>query len=104
MCPYLLIMNSYLKMIQKQILKTGPAATLNTILMVETLLKNTKESVLTVAEMKRKLPKQVNHTTLMRILQYLEESNKIFVSLKGITWVAEENPLLKKAIHAGKRY
>ena len=44
--------------------------TLNTILMVEEALKNTNESV-TIAELKRKLPRQVNHNTLKVILEYL---------------------------------
>ena len=39
-----------------------------------------------IPELKKNLPKQVNHNTLMQILAYLEESNKISVSLKGVTW------------------
>ena len=75
--------------------------TLNTVLMVEETIKNADESVLTVAEIKRRLPKQVNHTTLMAILLYLEESNKIAVTLKGITWIHNTNPQLRKAITKG---
>ena len=74
---------------------------LNTVLMVETVLKNIKESVITVAELKRNLPKQVNHNTLMVILEYLEESNKIAVTLRGITWIHNANPNLRKAIAKG---
>ena len=75
--------------------------TLNTVLMVEHTLKNMKESVISIAELKRKLPRQVNHNTLMLILQYLERSNKIAFGSRGITWVHNENPLLKKAIAEG---
>jgi len=75
--------------------------TLNTVLMVEATIKNADESVLTVAEIKKRLPKQVNHTTLMAILLYLEESNKIAVTLKGITWIHNTNPQLRKAITNG---
>jgi hypothetical protein len=75
--------------------------TLNTVLMVEETIKNADESVLTVADIKRRLPKQVNHTTLMAILLYLEESNKIAVSVKGITWIHNTNPQLRKAISKG---
>ncbi len=75
--------------------------TLNTVLMVEEVLKNMKESVITIAELKRKLPKQVNHNTLMIILYYLEKSNKILVSLKGITWIHNTNINMKKAIARG---
>ena len=75
--------------------------TLNTVIMVEETLKNMNESVITIAELKRKLPRQVNHNTLMLILQYLEESNKILVGLKGITWIHNPNPNLRKAIVQG---
>ena len=56
--------------------------TLNTVLMVEEVLKNMEESVITIAELKRKLPKQINHNTLKIILEYLETSNKIALSIK----------------------
>lgn len=82
-----------------QILKHAP--TLNTVIMVEKALQNAKDSVISVAELKRLLPKQVNHNTLMTILSYLEESNKIVVSLKGITWIHNPNPNLRKAVATG---
>ena len=75
--------------------------TLNTVIMVENVLKNMNESVINVAELKRILPKQVNHNTLMVILQYLEESNKIIFTLKGISWIHNSNPNLRKAISKG---
>ena len=75
--------------------------TLNTVLMVEDALKKMNESVITIANLKRKLPKQVNHNTLMVILEYLEKSNKIVVTLKGITWIHTTNQNLKKAIERG---
>lgn len=77
------------------------APTLNTVLMVENVLKNMDESVITIAELKRRLPKQVNHNTLKVILEYLEGSNKIIVTMKGITWVYNPSPKLKKAIERG---
>ena len=86
-------------MIKMQILEHSP--TLNTVLMVEEVLKKMNESVITIAELKRKLPKQVNHNTLMIILDYLEKSNKIVVSLKGITWVHNTNVNLRKAVVRG---
>lgn len=82
-----------------QILEHAP--TLNTVLMVEETLKNMKESVITIAELKRKLPKQINHNTLMTILRYLEESNKIAVTLKGISWIHNTNENMKRAIARG---
>ena len=75
--------------------------TLNTVIMVEDTLKDMNESVISIAELKRRLPRQVNHITLMVILEYLERSNKIAVTLKGITWIYNDNPNLKKAILHG---
>lgn len=60
--------------------------TLNTILMVEAVLEDNEGVFLSIPDLKKKLPKKVNHNTLMQILAYLEESNKIKVSLKGVTW------------------
>ena len=80
--------------------KTKPSPTLNTILMVEDTIKNSPNSVITIAELKRALPKQVNHNTLMTILAYLEKSNKIAVGLRGITWIKNDNKNLRNvAIH-----
>ncbi len=75
--------------------------TLNTVLMVEDVIKNAKSSVITIPQIKRVLPKQVNHTTLKVILEYLEASGKIVVSLKGITWVHNTNQNLRNAISKG---
>jgi hypothetical protein len=75
--------------------------TLNTVIMVEKAIKDSEESVLSIAELKRNLPRQVNHNTLMIILKYLEESNKIAVTLSGITWIHNPNLNLKKAISEG---
>jgi len=82
-----------------QLQKHSP--TLNTVLMVEKVLKNMNGSVITVAELKRKLPKKIQHDTLMTVLEYLEESNKILISLRGITWIHNPNPNLRKAISKG---
>ena len=79
------------------------APTLNTVIMVENVLKNMDESIVTIAELKRKLPKQVNHNTLKLILEYLEESNKIAVSIRGITWIHNTNLNLRKTISQGTR-
>ena len=64
--------------------------TLNTILMVEDTLKNSKQKfkkeIISVAELKKNIPRKMNHITLMTILDYLEKSKKINVTLKGISW------------------
>lgn len=75
--------------------------TLNTVIMVEDTLRRVNESVISVAALKRKLPRQVNHNTLMTILEYLEKSNKIAVTLRGITWIYNTHPKMKRAIFEG---
>jgi exosome complex RNA-binding protein Rrp4 len=75
--------------------------TLNTVIMVEKVLQDMEESVIKISELKKILPRQVNHITLMLILQYLEYSNKIAVGLKGITWIHNTNENLRKAISEG---
>ena len=87
------------ELLQEQRLEHSP--TLNTVLMVEYVLKNMEESAITIAELKRRLPRQVNHNTLMVILEYLERSNKILVTIRGITWIHNPNPNLQKAIAEG---
>ena len=75
--------------------------TLNTVIMVEETIKKSENSIITVAELKRKLPRQVNHNTLILILEYLEKSGKIATSLKGITWVHTDSKLLRELIKKG---
>lgn len=87
------------KMVIVQRLRHSP--TLNTVLMVEGVIKNAKSSIVTIPEIKRALPRQVNHTTLKAILEYLEESGKIAVTLRGITWIHNANPNLRNAIAKG---
>ncbi|MBI2499390.1 hypothetical protein HYV88_04070 [Candidatus Woesearchaeota archaeon] len=74
--------------------------TLNTIFMVEEVLKEANE-VITTAELKRRLPKKVMHQTLMLILDYLQLSGKIIIGTKGILWVFAERKELEKMIHMG---
>lgn len=75
--------------------------TLNTVTMVEETLRTMDESVITIAELKRILPRKVNHNVLKTILRYLEESNKILVTVDGITWIFNPHPELRKAISKG---
>ncbi|MBI2546526.1 hypothetical protein HYV81_05070 [Candidatus Woesearchaeota archaeon] len=74
--------------------------TLNTILMVEETLKN-KGELMTVAELKKELPKQVMHQTLLRILDYLQLSGKILIGTKGLLWVFAERRELNELIKRG---
>jgi len=75
--------------------------TLNTVIMVEETFKSLEGSVISVAELKRNLLRQVNHNTLMLILRYLEDSNKILVGLRGITWIHNQDKRLRAAIKEG---
>jgi len=88
------------KMMQKT--KRGSSPTLDTILMVEETIQKSDNSIVTVAEIKRMLPRKVNHNTLMRVLEYLEKSNKIAVTLKGITWIYDTNPTVRRLIATGR--
>ena len=74
--------------------------TLNTILMVEDTLKKSGE-LLTIAELKRKLPKQVMHQTLIQILDYLQLGGKILIGTKGILWIYTERKELNNLIKNG---
>ncbi len=71
--------------------------TLNTVLMVEETLKGAGQ-VLTIAELKRHLPKKVMHQTLVYILDYLQYSGKIVIGTKGILWVFTERKELDKLL------
>lgn len=84
--------------------KSEHSPTLGTILMVENALKKSENSIIKIAELKRKLPKQINHNVLKTILEYLEQSNKIIVTMRGITWVYAESEKMKQAIKKGYSY
>ena len=73
---------------------------LKTVLMVEETLKKSN-NLLRREELKRKLPKKIMHQTLNIILEYLEESGKIIDGRKGILWIYNPSPKLKKAIEKG---
>ena len=74
--------------------------TLNTILMVEHILKNAKQ-IMTLAEMKKRLPRKVMHQTLIQILNYLQISGKIVIGTKGILWVFSERKELNALVKRG---
>ena len=73
--------------------------TLNTILMVEDVLKN--GDLMTLAELKNRLPKKVMHQTLLQILDYLQFSGKIIIGTKGILWIYLERKELNELIKRG---
>jgi len=69
--------------------------TLNTVLMVEETLMKAGE-VLTIGKLKRMLPKQVMHQTLMAVIDYLEYSGKIVVHDDKVIWAFKPQSKLKK--------
>ena len=86
-----------------QIIKNeGPihSPTLNTVLMVEQTLKNAGE-ILSVAELKRRLPKKIMHTTLLYVLDYLQIGGKVIIGTKGVLWVFVERKELDLLMRRG---
>ena len=75
--------------------------TLKTVMMVEEAL-NKSDAVISKNELKRRLPVKIMHQTLNLILEYLENSNKIMIGTKGISWLQQDNPklraMLKKSV------
>jgi hypothetical protein len=74
--------------------------TLNTVLMVEKELAEAKE-LLKVAELKRRLPRQVMHGTLMQILGYLQDSGKVLFTPKGVVWIYRAPEQLERLKRGG---
>ncbi len=69
--------------------------TLNTVLMVEETLSKLGE-VISIGQLKRVLPKQVMHQTLMAVIDYLEYSGKIVVDSDKVLWTFKPQSKLKK--------
>ena len=84
---------------QKQIVNVH-SPTLNTVIMVERTLKEANE-VINISELKKRLPKQVMHQTLMQVLDYLQLSGKIIIGTKGILWIFTERKELNSLIKKG---
>jgi hypothetical protein len=70
---------------------------LRTMLMVERVLKEA-DTMIDREELKRRLPVKIMHQTLNLILKYLEEKGMIIDSHKGILWIYNPSPKLRKAI------
>jgi hypothetical protein len=83
--------------------KVTTSLTHNAILLVENALQNCPNSVMTISELKKALPKQIDHKILMKILEHLENGNKIVIGRKGITWIYNNNKNLRNAIRNGRK-
>ncbi len=85
------------KQVQMQI---QHSPTLNTVLMVEKVLRDSKE-VIKISELKRRLPRKVMHSTLLEILDYLQVSGKILITTKGVVWTYTPKDAMDKLIKGG---
>ena len=74
---------------------------LNTVLMVEEVLKLHRDIPMKVAELKKKLPKKVMHQTLLLILDYLQASGKIIIGTKGVQWIYADREHLQAMLKGG---
>ena len=70
---------------------------LRTMLMVERILREA-DTMIDREELKRRLPTKIMHQTLNLILRYLEEKGMIMDGHKGILWIYNPSPKLRKAI------
>ena len=84
--------------IEKRALIHSP--NLSTVLMVEDVLRHAGE-VITLAELKKRLPRKVMHQTLIQILDYLQISGKIIIGTKGILWIFTPRKEIDKLISKG---
>jgi len=85
---------------QITIQKGGP--TLGTIRMVEQALRDAPDSLTTLAELKRLLPKQVHHDALCEILDYLQETGRVLIGMKGIAYTHNTSQKLDAAIRESR--
>jgi len=70
---------------------------LRTMLMVEKALKGA-DTMIGREELKRRLPVKIMHQTLNLILKYLKEKGMIIDSHRGILWIYNPSPKLRRAI------
>lgn len=69
---------------------------LSTVLMVENFLRDHRGLPMKISDIKKKLPKQIMHQTLIIILEYLWRSGKIIYGPRGVQWIYSEPEHLKK--------
>ncbi len=87
-----------LEMIERKGNKEVRYPNLNTVIMVEDFLRKHRDLPLKISEIKKKLPKQVMHQTLIVILEYLWRSGKIVYGPRGIQWIYTSPEHLKKML------
>ena len=82
-------------MMKKREYSEQRSPTLNTVIMIEETLSKAGE-LLTIGKLKRILPRQVMHQTLMTVIDYLEYSKKIAVRDDKVLWTFKPQSKLKK--------
>jgi len=82
-------------MMKKREYSKQRSPTLNTVIMIEETLSKAGE-LLTIGKLKRILPRQVMHQTLMTVIDYLEYSKKIAVRDDKVLWTFKPQSKLKK--------
>ena len=79
-------------------LTSGHSPTLDTIKMVEGVIKSDK-TFSSKNLLWRSLPRQVQYPTFVKILDYLEQSNKIIYDKEGtIVWTFVDSPAAKRSL------
>jgi len=77
--------------------------TLGTVQMVEETIEGSKE-VISIAELKRRLPRKVNHNSLKVILTYLQKSGKIDFTPHGMVWIFMPKEDIAALLHKGRTW
>ena len=68
---------------------------LNTVLMVEDFLLESRAEPMSFNDLRKKLPRQVMASTLNVILEYLWRSGKVVYGPRGVQWIFVEPEHLK---------
>lgn len=98
----LLVISIYNKVVFMQARTVLHYPRLDTVIMVEDTIKDSKEEF-TKTALWRELPKKVQYQTLQVILDYLFESKKILFMENKIVWIAS-NSKLDSLVSNGKEY
>lgn len=69
--------------------------TLGEVLLVEEIIQDCNESIVSLSQLKKLLHGKIAQNTLRSILNYLDEKNKIAISPKGVTWIKAKKKLLE---------
>ncbi len=86
------------ELIERNGKRTKRYPNLSTVLMVEDFLRAHRSLPLKISEIKRKIPKQIMHQTLLIILEYLWRSGKIIYGPRGVQWIYSSPEHLKNML------